>query len=163
MKPLIPLPGREPVQPGVDQAIIHAFERILTGQPQRTSGALTVTTLCTEAGISRATYYRSPLAKIITGLFKAPAPPRPQTDILAAEITRLKNAERELRSRRAAEREELRATIATYAQHIQVLTLRLTELEAAKRHPARAARRRDHAPPRAAVTSALTPKQAARV
>ncbi|MFJ2264436.1 hypothetical protein ACIOKD_40205 [Streptomyces sp. NPDC087844] len=117
------------VQPGTDQAIVHAFERILAGQPENTGGTLTVTTLCTEAGISRATYYRSPLAKIITVLLREPDAPRPQTDTLTGEITRLKGAERALRSRHAAEREELRATIDAYAQHIQALTLRLTELE----------------------------------
>lgn len=122
------------VQPGADRAIVHAFERILTGQPQHTGGALTVTTLCTEAGISRATYYRSPLTKIITTLFKAPAPPRTPTNILTAEITRLKKAERELRSRHAAEWEELRAVTAAYARHTQVLTLNLNELEALPCH-----------------------------
>ncbi|WP_327335684.1 hypothetical protein OG384_03110 [Streptomyces sp. NBC_01324] len=117
------------VKPGVDQAIVHAFERILAGQPEHTGGALTVRALCMEAGISRATYYRSPLAKVVAALLREPDAPRPQTDTLTAEITRLKGAERALRSRHAAEREELRATIAAYAQHIQALTLRLTELE----------------------------------
>ncbi|GAA2248086.1 hypothetical protein GCM10010104_50750 [Streptomyces indiaensis] len=55
-----------------------------------TSGALSACTLCTEAGISRATYYRSPLAKIITGLLRTPDAPRPQTDTLTADISRLK-------------------------------------------------------------------------
>jgi hypothetical protein len=53
--------------------------------------------LCREAGISRATYYRSPLAKIITGLLKTPDVRRPQTDVLIADIARLKKAERTLR------------------------------------------------------------------
>ncbi|MFF1916314.1 hypothetical protein ACFVYE_32970 [Streptomyces sp. NPDC058239] len=56
-----------PVRPGVDQAVVHAFERIVTGNPEHTTGALTVTTLCTEAGISRATYYRSPLPRSSPG------------------------------------------------------------------------------------------------
>jgi hypothetical protein len=56
--------------------------------------------------------------------------PRPQTDTLTAEIARLKAAERALRSRHAAEREELRNTIGTHAQHFHALTLRLAELEA---------------------------------
>ncbi|MGW0825329.1 hypothetical protein [Streptomyces sp. NPDC002845] len=77
------------VRPGVDQAVIPAFERIVSGRPEHTEGTLTVTTLCTEVGISRATYYRSPLAKIIKGLLQAPDAPRPQTDTLTAEITRL--------------------------------------------------------------------------
>ncbi|MGW5285202.1 hypothetical protein ACWERI_38195 [Streptomyces collinus] len=119
-----------PVRPGVDQAIVHAFERIVTGTPEHTSGALTVSTLCTEAGISRATYYRSPLAKIITGLLRTPDAPRPQTNTLAADIVRLKKADRALRTQHAAEQREARATITAYANHIQALTLRNAELEA---------------------------------
>ncbi|MET8170231.1 hypothetical protein ABZT34_39385 [Streptomyces sp. NPDC005329] len=119
-----------PVRPGTDQAVVHAFERIVTGTPEHTTGALTVTTLCTEAGISRATYYRSPLAKIITGLLRTPDSPRPQTDTLTADIARLKKADRTLRSQHAAEQREARATMATYANHIQALSLRNAELEA---------------------------------
>jgi hypothetical protein len=106
------------------------FERIVTGNPEHTRGALNVSTLCTEAGISRATYYRSPLAKIITGLLRTPDAPRPQTDTLTADIARLKKADRALRSQHAAEQREARATIAAYANHIQTLSLRNAELEA---------------------------------
>ncbi|MFD8354573.1 hypothetical protein ACFV1X_37315 [Streptomyces coelicoflavus] len=119
-----------PVRPGVDQAIVHAFERIMSGSPERTNGGLTVTALCIEAGISRATYYRSPLAKTLTGLLQAPDTPRSQDDTLTAEITRLKRADRALRSQHAAEQREMRATIAAYANRIQALSLRNAELEA---------------------------------
>ncbi|MGW2089319.1 hypothetical protein [Streptomyces sp. NPDC001880] len=119
-----------PIRLGTDQAVLHAFERIVTGTPEHTSGALTVSTLCTEAGISRATYYRSPLAKVITGLLRTPDAPRPQTDTLTADIARLKKADRTLRSQHAAEQREARATIAAYANHIQALSLRNAELEA---------------------------------
>ncbi|MFD9069814.1 hypothetical protein [Streptomyces lasiicapitis] len=118
-----------PVRPGVDQAVVHAFERIMTGHTEHTDGTFTVAALCAEAGISRATYYRSPLAKIITGLLREPDAPRPQTDVLAAEIARLKRAERALRSQHAAERREAHTTIATYANHIQALSLHNAELE----------------------------------
>lgn len=124
-----------PVRPGTDQAVVHAFERIVTGNPEHAGGALTVSTLCTEAGISRATYYRSPLAKIITGLLRTPDAPRPQTDTLTADIARLKKEDRTLRSRHAAEQREARATIAAYANHIQVLSLRNGELEAENATP----------------------------
>ncbi|MFC4502509.1 MULTISPECIES: hypothetical protein [Streptomyces] len=96
---------------------MHAFERIVIGNPEHTSGALTVSTLCTEAGISRATYYRSRSAKIITGLLRTPDPPRPQTDTVTADIARLKKAERTLRSPHAAEQREARETITAYANH----------------------------------------------
>jgi hypothetical protein len=98
------------VRPGTDQAVVHAFEWIVTGSPDHTSGALSVSTLCTEAGISRATYYRSPLAKSITRLLRTPDAPRPQTDTLTADIARLKKADRTLRSQHAAEHREARAT-----------------------------------------------------
>ncbi|MFF3787680.1 hypothetical protein [Streptomyces sp. NPDC001933] len=102
----------------------------MTGNPEHTSGALSVSTLCTEAAISRATYYRSPLAKIITGLLRTPDAPRPQTGTLTADIARLKKADRTLRSQHAAEQREARATIAAYANHIQTLSLRNAELAA---------------------------------
>ena len=41
-----------PIRSGTDQAVVHAFERIVTGNHEHTSGTLTVSTLCTEAGIS---------------------------------------------------------------------------------------------------------------
>lgn len=119
-----------PVRPGADQAVRYAFERIVSGSPEHTGGALTVSTLCTEAGISRATYYRSPLAKIISGLLRTPDAPRPQTDTLTADIARLKKADRTLRSHHAAEQREARSTIAAYANRIQALSLRNAELEA---------------------------------
>ncbi|MFF9765037.1 hypothetical protein ACF1GT_00080 [Streptomyces sp. NPDC014636] len=78
----------------------------------------------------RAIYYRSPLAKIITGLLGTPDAPRPQTDTLTADIVRLKKADRTPRSQHAAEQREARATIAAYANHIQALSLRNAELEA---------------------------------
>ncbi|MFD1662346.1 hypothetical protein ACFSL4_30185 [Streptomyces caeni] len=85
-----------PYELGTDQAVVYAFERIVTGTPEHTSSALTVSTLCAEAGIPRATCYRSPLAEIITGLLRTPDAPRPQTDTLAADIARLKKADRML-------------------------------------------------------------------
>ncbi|XUL93928.1 hypothetical protein ACQ86D_51000 [Streptomyces galilaeus] len=119
------------VRQGVDQTIVHAFERIMSGHPEHTDGTLTITALCTEAGISRATYYRSPLAKTVTGLLQAPDAPRSQTDIFTKEIARLKRADRALRSQHAAEQRETRAALAAYANHIQALSLRNAELEAA--------------------------------
>ncbi|MGJ5751544.1 hypothetical protein FB563_4113 [Streptomyces puniciscabiei] len=44
-------------------------------------------------------------------------------------MSRLKKAERELRSEHAAEIRELKGTVATYADQIQVLALRNAELE----------------------------------
>ncbi|MFI5474569.1 hypothetical protein ACIA6D_30570 [Streptomyces cacaoi] len=100
-----------PVRPGVGQAIVPVFERNMRES-------------------DRAAYDRSPLAKTITGLLQAPDTPRSQDDTLTTEITRLKRADRALRSQHAAEQREMRATIAAYANRIQVLSLRNAELEA---------------------------------
>ncbi|MET7778896.1 hypothetical protein ABZT28_24475 [Streptomyces sp. NPDC005388] len=98
-----------PVRPGTDQGVVHAFEWIVTGNPEHPSGARSVSTLCTEAAISRATYYSSPLAKIITGLLRTPDAPRPQTDTLTADIARLKKADRTPRANRVRVRTRLPA------------------------------------------------------
>ena len=44
----------------IDRKINEAFERLTRGRPEITDGALTVSNICTEAGVSRASYYRSP-------------------------------------------------------------------------------------------------------
>ncbi|MHA5047617.1 hypothetical protein [Streptomyces sp. SD15] len=109
---------------------MRAFERIMSGHLEHTDGTCTITALCIEAGISRATYYRSPVAKALTVLLHAPDTPRPQTDTLTAEIAPLKRADRALRSQHSAVQREMRATIAAYAYQIQALSLRNAELEA---------------------------------
>ncbi|WP_369268669.1 hypothetical protein AB5J55_00215 [Streptomyces sp. R11] len=63
-------------------------------------------------------------------MLRTPDAPRPQTDTLAADIARLKKADRTLRSPHAAEQREAGATIAAYADHIQPLSPRNAELEA---------------------------------
>jgi methylphosphotriester-DNA--protein-cysteine methyltransferase len=40
-------------------SVMAAFERMMQGRPELTDGTLTVTNICIEAGISRASYYRS--------------------------------------------------------------------------------------------------------
>ncbi|MFF1767831.1 hypothetical protein [Streptomyces sp. NPDC058249] len=86
--------------------------------------------LCTEAGVYRASYYRSPVAQAVKEVLEAPQTRRPEPEELRAEVSRLKKAERGLRSEHAAEVRELKDTAATYANRIQVLTLRNAELEA---------------------------------
>ncbi|UZG60243.1 hypothetical protein [Rhodococcus opacus] len=43
-----------------DRKINEAFDRLLAGHPEITDGKLTVSNICVEAGVSRASYYRSP-------------------------------------------------------------------------------------------------------
>jgi hypothetical protein len=106
-----------------------AFERLMHGLPELTDGKITVVNLCTEAGVSRASYYRSPVAQAVKEVLEAPQTRRSEPEVLRAEVSGLKKAERELRSEHAVEVRELKDTAATYANRIQALTLRNAELE----------------------------------
>ncbi|MET8101508.1 hypothetical protein ABZV29_34430 [Streptomyces sp. NPDC005236] len=56
----------------VDRALIEAFERLMHGLPELTDGKITVVNVCTEAGVSRASYYRSPVAQAVKEILEAP-------------------------------------------------------------------------------------------
>ncbi|MEU7457531.1 hypothetical protein [Streptosporangium roseum] len=113
----------------LDRQIMDGFERLMLGRPEISDGSVTVTNICVEAGVSRASYYRSPVAAVVKELLAAPMVARPEVEELRAENFRLKKADRELRSEKAADIRELTDTVNTYANHIQVLTLRNVELE----------------------------------
>ncbi|MGC5343416.1 hypothetical protein [Streptomyces sp. DT171] len=119
--------GREPTE--IDRSLMEAFERLMHGLPEVTDGKITIVNLCTEAGVSRASYYRSPVAEAVKEILEAPRTRRSEPEELRAEVSRLNKAERELRSEHAAEVRELKDTVATYANQIQVLALRNAELE----------------------------------
>ena len=114
----------------IDQKIMRAFEQLMLGRPEITDGRTSSVNICAEAGVSRASYYRSPVAKAIKEILSSPAATRPETDELRQEIARLKQSEAQLRREKAADIRELRATVAAYANQIQVLALRNAELEA---------------------------------
>ncbi|MGW2822281.1 hypothetical protein ACWC24_14915 [Streptomyces sp. NPDC001443] len=123
-----------------DQRIMRAFEQLMLGRPEITDGRTSAVNIAAEAGVSRASYYRSPVAAVIKGILGSPETRRPESDELRQEIARLKQSERELRREKGAEVRELRATVAAYANQIQVLALRNAELEAdARRLQAQAA------------------------
>lgn len=82
--------------------------------------------LSTPGSSGGPSYYRSPVARVIS----SPDARRPETDELRQEITSLKQSEAQLRREKAAEIRELCATVAAYANRIQVLALRNAELEA---------------------------------
>ncbi|MER7180374.1 hypothetical protein ABT404_13000 [Streptomyces hyaluromycini] len=113
-----------------DQALMQAFERLMHGLSETTDGSLTVVNICQEAGVSRASYYRSPVASTVKEILAAPDVRRPEADELRAEVARLKRQDRELRSDHAIEVRELKGTAAAYANQIQVLALRNAEVEA---------------------------------
>ncbi|AWL41941.1 MAG TPA: hypothetical protein DD420_24820 [Streptomyces sp.] len=112
-----------------DRAIMRAFEQLMDGRPEISDGSVTVVNIAAEAGISRASYYRSPVAAAIKGILAAPATERPEVDELKSEAARLRKELRKLRRQKAEEIGELGQTVAVYANHIQVLTLRNKELE----------------------------------
>ncbi|MFZ4237420.1 hypothetical protein ACOZGD_19825 [Streptomyces murinus] len=108
---------------------MDAFERLMHGLSETTDGKITIVNVCTEAEVSRASYYRSPVAQAVKEILEAPQTRRPEPEELRAEVSRLKKAERELRREHASEVRELKDTLAAYANQIQVLTLRNAELE----------------------------------
>lgn len=101
--------------------------------------------LCLDAGVSRASYYRSSVAGAIKDVLASCRVVRPEIDQLRAQVKELKKAEAKLRREHAAEVRDLKATVATYANQIQALALRNAELEVAN------ARLRDAAGPAGAV------------
>jgi hypothetical protein len=71
----------------VDRQLTEAFERLMLGRPDVSDGTVTVTNICAKAGVSRASYYRSPVAPAVKELLDALTVARPETETLKAEIT----------------------------------------------------------------------------
>ena len=114
----------------IDEKIQAAYDTLTAGRPAVTDGQLTVSGICAEAGISRASFYRSPLAARIRADLADPASTRrPEAEQLRVKIRELTAADKELRSKHAAEIRDLRATVRTYANQIQLLTLHISQLE----------------------------------
>lgn len=114
----------------LDRKLIDAYERLVTGRSDTTDGRITVTNLCAEAGVSRASYYRSPVAAVVKDLVASGRAPRSEIDTVRAKIQDLKTADRLLRQQHAEQVRELKATVAAYANQIQILALRNADLEA---------------------------------
>jgi len=113
----------------IDRRLMRAFEELMDGRPEITDGSVTVVNIAAEAGVGRASYYRSPVAAAIKEILAAAEVERPEIDQLKAEVTRLKQEDRKLRAEKAAEIRELKDTVSTYANQIQALALRNHELE----------------------------------
>lgn len=109
--------------PKSEAALRAGMARLLDGRPERTDGALTVSNLAREAGVSRATANR---AVDLLAEFRA-AEARHRRSSPQALKDRVRSLEAELRAVRGAEMAELRALTRTLAQHIQVLTLQVAE------------------------------------
>lgn len=119
----------------IDEKIKAASGQLLAGRPEITDGRLTVANVCAEAGVSRASFYRSPHAAAIrhalagAGSGAPDGTPRPETEELREQLRRLAKTETALRGQHAAEVRALRSTVTTYANQIQLLALRVSHLE----------------------------------
>lgn len=114
----------------IDEKIQAAYHALTTGRPGISDGQLTISNICLEAGISRASFYRSPLAATIRRDLAEPGTAkRPETDQLRAKIRELTATDKQLRSEHAAQIRGLRATVRAYANQIQILALRVGQLE----------------------------------
>ena len=112
-----------------DEKIKAAFDALMAGRPQLTDGQLTVSNICREAGISRASFYRSPQAAVIrNALADSAGTQRPEREDLRAKVRELATADKKLRSEHAREIRDLRATVRTYANQIQIITLHASQL-----------------------------------
>lgn len=56
----------------IDRQIMRAFERLMDGRPAITDGSVTAVNIAAEGGVSRASYYRSPVAAAIKEILSAP-------------------------------------------------------------------------------------------
>jgi hypothetical protein len=113
-----------------DDALRQAAGRLLAGAPLRGDGALTVQNLAVEAGVSRASAYRSPVLVEFRQCVANQEAQAPITSSLQDEDRGLRAELKELRSRHAAEAARLRADADGLLQLVQVLTV---EREALRR------------------------------
>ena len=112
-----------------EREAITAMHRLLTGCPQRSTGALTVLQLAAEAGVKRwVLTHKHPDLKAEFERQRAPANGIPAAyQTLAAQVTDLDAANQQLR----AENAELRQRVDTYAQVIYQLSAQLHQQRAA--------------------------------
>ncbi|MCR8548453.1 hypothetical protein M4578_11470 [Salipiger sp. P9] len=109
-----------PVSQKTEDALRAAMKRLLEGALEHTDGRLSVANLAREAGVSRATANR---ATAVLAEFRA-AEARFRSGSVAGLKARIRELEAELRAARGGELAELRATVKTLAQQIQVLALK---------------------------------------
>ncbi len=109
-----------PVSQKTEDALRAAMKRLLEGASEHTDGRLSVANLAREAGVSRATANR---ATAVLAEFRA-AEARFRSGSVAGLKARIRELEAELRAARGGELAELRVTVKTLAQQIQVLALK---------------------------------------
>ena len=117
----------QPAGPSIETRLQAALLRLQAGRPEHTDGRLTVKNLCAEAQVPRASFYRSARAAEFQQILNNPSQ-QPQAEQLRRQASQLKAADKEQRSQHAADLREAREQVKIYANHIQVLTLRLAQL-----------------------------------
>lgn len=115
--------AKSTVSPASDGALRAALQRLAEGTPRRSDGALTVTTLAAEAGVSRSTANRATdvlrdLEQMRQHAGVVPPPRNSDTDMggLRKEVADAKRANNKTIK-------VLEGSIDILAQHVQVLTL----------------------------------------
>lgn len=108
-----------PVSQKTEEALRAAIKRLLDGTSVHTDGRLNVANLAREAGVSRATANR---ATVVLAEFRT-AEVRFRLGSVAGLKARIRELEAELRAARGGELAELRSTVRTLAQQIQILAL----------------------------------------
>lgn len=102
----------------------EALSRLLAGQPTVTDGELTVSNLCTEAGVGRDSFYRTDgmAEKFRTARDNAETT-KPEVIQLRDQIAELKRKAKRAAKEHNADLTDLAATIKIYANQIQALAL----------------------------------------
>jgi len=79
-----------------DEKIQAAYDALTAGRPGSSDGQLTVSNICLEAGISRASFYRSTLAATIRRDLAGPGTARrPDAEQLRAKVRELTAADKQ--------------------------------------------------------------------
>jgi regulator of replication initiation timing len=106
-----------------DDALRQAAQRLLSGTPVHSDGALTVKNLAKEAGVARASAYRSPILQEFRQAAANHDALEPTVTALRHENTALKAELRQLRARHGEEVKELRHDANGLLQLVQALTI----------------------------------------
>ncbi len=116
-------PAVSRVSPAAEQALQEALGRLGEGRPLRTDGALTVSGLAVEAGVSRSTANRASTVLAALRALRSAAESRPTPASPASDERAARNEMELLRRAHGQRVAALEASIDTLAQHVQVLTL----------------------------------------
>ncbi len=116
-------PAVSSVSPAAEQALQEALGRLGEGRPLRTDGALTVSGLALEAGVSRSTANRASSVLAALQTLRSTAESMPTTAKPASDERTARNEMELLRRAHGQRVAALEASIDTLAQHVQMLTL----------------------------------------